>query len=33
MPCQPRKGWQQLANEFGFHFHTMYGEPFWDESA
>ncbi|SVD40661.1 uncharacterized protein METZ01_LOCUS393515, partial [marine metagenome] len=20
MPCQPRKGWQQLANEFGFHF-------------
>lgn len=33
MPCQPRKGWQQLASEFGFHFHTMYGEPYWDESA
>ena len=33
MPCQPRKGWQQQANEFGFHFHTMYGEPYWDESA
>ena len=33
MPCQPRKGWQQLANGFGFHFHTMYGEPYWDESA
>ncbi|MEE3026165.1 MAG: glutathionylspermidine synthase family protein [Pseudomonadota bacterium] len=33
MPCQPRKSWQQLANEFGFHFHTMYGEPYWDESA
>lgn len=33
MPCQPRKGWQQLATEFGFHFHTMYGEPYWDESA
>ena len=33
MPCQPRKGWQHLANEFGFHFHTMYGEPYWDESA
>jgi len=33
MPCQPRKGWQQLAGEFGFHFHTMYGEPYWDESA
>ncbi|MEM7420185.1 MAG: glutathionylspermidine synthase family protein [Pseudomonadota bacterium] len=33
MPCQPRKDWQQLASEFGFHFHTMYGEPYWDESA
>lgn len=33
VPCQPRKGWQQLANEFGFHFHTMYGQPYWDESA
>ena len=33
MPCQPRKGWQQLASEFGFNFHTMYGEPYWDESA
>jgi len=33
MPCQPRKGWQQLAGEFGFHFHTMYGEPYWDERA
>lgn len=31
--CQPRPGWQQLAAEFGFHFHTMYGEPYWDESA
>ena len=33
MLCQPRKGWQQLASEFGFHFHTMYGEPYWDETA
>ncbi len=33
LPCQPRGGWQQLATEFGFHFHTMYGEPYWDESA
>ncbi|HAI71519.1 MAG TPA: hypothetical protein DCL26_04195 [Alteromonas australica] len=33
MPCQARKNWQQLANEFGFHFHTMHGEPYWDESA
>lgn len=30
---QPRANWQQLATEFGFHFHTMYGEPYWDESA
>lgn len=29
----PRANWQQLAAEFGFHFHTMYGEPYWDESA
>ncbi|KXJ58254.1 MAG: hypothetical protein AXW14_06660 [Alteromonas sp. Nap_26] len=33
VPCQPRKNWQSLANEYGFHFHTMYGEPYWDESA
>lgn len=33
VPCQPRKGWQQRASEYGFHFHTMYGEPYWDESA
>ena len=33
MPCQPRKGWQKLAQEYGFHFHTMYGEPYWDETA
>ncbi|WP_137166323.1 glutathionylspermidine synthase family protein [Salinimonas lutimaris] len=29
----PRKDWQQQANQYGFHFHTMYGEPYWDESA
>lgn len=29
----PRANWQQQAAEFGFHFHTMYGEPYWDESA
>lgn len=28
-----RAGWQQRAQEFGFHFHTMYGEPYWDETA
>lgn len=33
LPSQPRANWQQTAKEFGFHFHTMYGEPYWDESA
>lgn len=28
-----RPGWQQRAHEFGFAFHTMYGEAYWDESA
>ncbi len=29
----PRANWQQMAHEYGFHFHTMYGQPYWDESA
>lgn len=33
IPVSPRSDWQQQATEFGFHFHTMYGEPYWDESA
>ncbi|GAB5380337.1 MAG: glutathionylspermidine synthase family protein [Aliiglaciecola sp.] len=33
LPSQPRANWQQKAQSFGFHFHTMYGEPYWDESA
>ncbi|GAA0857918.1 glutathionylspermidine synthase family protein [Aliiglaciecola litoralis] len=33
MPSTPRKAWQQKAKEFGFTFHSMYGEPYWDESA
>ncbi len=28
-----RSGWQQKAAEYGFHFHTMYGDRYWDESA
>ncbi len=28
-----RKHWKALAQEFGFGFHTLYGEPYWDESA
>lgn len=31
--CEPRKNWEAKAEEFGFKFHTMYGEKYWDESA
>lgn len=33
MPIKPRAHWKERALEFGFGFHTMYGEPYWDESA
>lgn len=33
VPCIPRPDWQERAREFGFTFHTMYGQPYWDESA
>tara|TARA_R110002167_G_scaffold5194_1_gene24308 strand:- start:1981 stop:3141 length:1161 start_codon:yes stop_codon:yes gene_type:complete len=33
MPIRQRPGWQALAEQYGFRFHTMYGEPYWDESA
>jgi len=32
-PCAERPDWQNTAEQFGFHFHTLYGEPYWDESA
>ncbi|KHN50062.1 glutathionylspermidine synthase family protein [Pectobacterium fontis] len=28
-----RPDWQEKAAEFGFRFHTMYGEPYWSEEA
>lgn len=28
-----RPNWKQLADELGFHFHTIEGEPYWIESA
>jgi glutathionylspermidine synthase len=28
-----RPGWKRLAEDLGFRFHTMYGEPYWDETA
>ncbi len=31
--CPERPDWQARAVEYGFHFHTMYGEPYWQESA
>jgi len=32
-PIAPRSNWQQMARDYGFHFHTMHGEPYWDETA
>ena len=28
-----RPNWREKATEFGFNFHTMYGEPYWCEDA
>lgn len=28
-----RVNWRKAAREYGFGFHTLYGEPYWDESA
>ncbi|SQI42872.1 Bifunctional glutathionylspermidine synthetase/amidase [Leminorella richardii] len=28
-----RPNWREVATEFGFNFHTMYGEPYWCEDA
>ena len=33
LPIAERPNWRDRAQEFGFGFHTMYGEPYWDESA
>lgn len=30
---QERPGWKATAEESGFVFHTMYGEPYWDETS
>jgi glutathionylspermidine synthase len=29
----PRPDWQQKVEKYGFYFHTLRGEPYWDESA
>ncbi|MDH4317863.1 MAG: glutathionylspermidine synthase family protein [Desulfobulbaceae bacterium] len=31
--CRERPHWRALADEYGFKFHTMYGQTYWDESA
>lgn len=33
IPLQERPHWRQLAAELDFGFHTIDGEPYWDESA
>jgi glutathionylspermidine synthase len=33
MPIAERPNWQALAIQFGFKYHTMHGEKYWDESA
>lgn len=30
---QERPQWRTLAQQYGFIFHSLYGEPYWDESA
>ncbi|MBD8514591.1 glutathionylspermidine synthase family protein [Photobacterium sp. WH77] len=31
VPITPRPNWKMLADEFGFRFHTLEGEPYWVE--
>ncbi|MDW6093217.1 glutathionylspermidine synthase family protein [Vibrio rhizosphaerae] len=31
--AEERPHWRDLAKQFGFGFHTAYGEPYWDETA
>ncbi len=33
MAVDPRPDWQRRVEELGLHFHTLRGEPYWDESA
>lgn len=33
LPINERPNWREKAIEFGFQFHTMYGEPYWCEDA
>ncbi|TFG46876.1 MAG: hypothetical protein E4H31_00775, partial [Dehalococcoidia bacterium] len=33
MPIKERADWEAKADEFGFKFHSMHGERYWDERA
>ncbi len=33
IPISPRDDWKSQAESLGFHFHTIDGAPYWDESA
>lgn len=33
LPTNPRPNWQATVESQGFHFHTLDGQPYWDESA
>ena len=33
IPCDERADWREKANAAGFVFHTMDGQPYWDERA
>ena len=32
-PIEPRPDWKDVAREHGFDFHSIEGDPYWDESA
>lgn len=33
IPISERPDWRRTAEEYGFNFHTLYGEPYWSEEA
>ncbi|MEH6628155.1 MAG: glutathionylspermidine synthase family protein [Motiliproteus sp.] len=33
IPIRERTDWRHTADQYGFKFHTLDGEPYWDESA
>lgn len=33
IPCRERADWRELAESTGFAFHTIDGDPYWDETA